>query len=192
MLELGSSGSVRGVSSNGHPYRDPRALRAVPAVEAECRLSAQKGDDRRSASQRAKCAASGRSCDRQSGPSAAAPMSHLMAFLDGRHGSSSILCHTATRAGSRQVVPAGLAVGSWGMAYWRKCGQRGDPLMHLQPSSRQDELIVLARRLACERFAPRADRHDRAASFPFDDYADLRAEGAPRPVRARTLRRARG
>ena len=24
MLELGSSGSVRGVSSNGHPYRDPR------------------------------------------------------------------------------------------------------------------------------------------------------------------------
>ena len=26
MLELGSSGSVRGVSSNGHPYRDPRAL----------------------------------------------------------------------------------------------------------------------------------------------------------------------
>jgi alkylation response protein AidB-like acyl-CoA dehydrogenase len=38
-------------------------------------------------------------------------------------------------------------------------------------------LIALARRLACERFAPRADRHDRAASFPFDDYADLRAEG---------------
>src|SRR5438270_11888714 len=48
--------------------------------------------------------------------------------------------------------------------------------MHLQPSSRQGELIALARRLACERFAPRADRHDRAASFPFDDYADLRAE----------------
>ena len=24
MLELGSSGSMRGVSSNGHPYRDPR------------------------------------------------------------------------------------------------------------------------------------------------------------------------
>jgi hypothetical protein len=49
--------------------------------------------------------------------------------------------------------------------------------MHLQPSSRQGELIALARRLACERFAPRADSHDRAASFPFDDYADLRAEG---------------
>jgi Acyl-CoA dehydrogenase, N-terminal domain len=49
--------------------------------------------------------------------------------------------------------------------------------MHLQPSSRQRELIALARRLACERFALRADRHDRAASFPFDDYADLRTEG---------------
>ena len=49
--------------------------------------------------------------------------------------------------------------------------------MHLQPSSRQRELIAVARRLACERFAARADRHDRAASFPFDDYADLRAEG---------------
>jgi alkylation response protein AidB-like acyl-CoA dehydrogenase len=49
--------------------------------------------------------------------------------------------------------------------------------MHLQPSSQQHELITLARRLARERFAPRADRHDRDASFPFDDYADLRAEG---------------
>ena len=50
--------------------------------------------------------------------------------------------------------------------------------MHLQPSSRQRDLIVLARRLARERFAPRADRHDRDASFPFDDYADLRTEGS--------------
>jgi alkylation response protein AidB-like acyl-CoA dehydrogenase len=49
--------------------------------------------------------------------------------------------------------------------------------MHLQPSSRQRELIAQARRLACERFAPRAEGHDRDASFPFDDYADLRAEG---------------
>src|SRR5437879_11859031 len=49
--------------------------------------------------------------------------------------------------------------------------------MHLQPSSRQRELIAIAHRLARERFAPRADRHDRDASFPFDDYADLRAEG---------------
>jgi alkylation response protein AidB-like acyl-CoA dehydrogenase len=51
------------------------------------------------------------------------------------------------------------------------------PSMHLQPSSRQRELIDLTRRLACEHFAARADRHDREASFPFDDYADLRAEG---------------
>src|SRR5262244_2008687 len=48
--------------------------------------------------------------------------------------------------------------------------------MDLQPSPRQRELIALARRLARERFAPRAEGHDRAASFPFDDYADLRAE----------------
>src|SRR5246127_405844 len=49
--------------------------------------------------------------------------------------------------------------------------------MHLQPSARQDELIALARHLARERFAPRADRHDRDGSFPFDDYGDLGAEG---------------
>jgi alkylation response protein AidB-like acyl-CoA dehydrogenase len=49
--------------------------------------------------------------------------------------------------------------------------------MHLQPSARQRELIATARRLAREHFAPRAERHDRDASFPFDDYADLRAEG---------------
>jgi alkylation response protein AidB-like acyl-CoA dehydrogenase len=49
--------------------------------------------------------------------------------------------------------------------------------MNLQPSPRQRELIALARRLAQERFAPRAEQHDREASFPFDDYADLRREG---------------
>ena len=49
--------------------------------------------------------------------------------------------------------------------------------MQLQPSSRERELIDLAGRLARKRFAPRAERHDREASFPFDDYADLRAEG---------------
>lgn len=49
--------------------------------------------------------------------------------------------------------------------------------MHLQPSPRQRQLIARASRLARERFAPRAERHDREASFPFDDYADLRAEG---------------
>src|SRR6201986_4121247 len=49
--------------------------------------------------------------------------------------------------------------------------------MLLQPSDRQRELIALARRLAHECFAPRAERHDREAAFPFDDYADLRAAG---------------
>jgi alkylation response protein AidB-like acyl-CoA dehydrogenase len=47
----------------------------------------------------------------------------------------------------------------------------------LRLSERQEELLARARRLALERFAPRADLHDREASFPFDDYADLRAEG---------------
>lgn len=49
--------------------------------------------------------------------------------------------------------------------------------MNLQPSSRQGKLIAQARRLARERFAPRAERHDREASFPFDDYTDLHREG---------------
>ena len=100
-----------------------------------------------------------------------------MAFLDGRHGPSSSLCHTATRVSVHgRLRPPGLksGLGRWLIG---KCGQRGEPLMHLQPSSRQGELIALARRLACAPFAPRADRHDCAASFPFDDYADLRAEG---------------
>jgi alkylation response protein AidB-like acyl-CoA dehydrogenase len=47
----------------------------------------------------------------------------------------------------------------------------------LRPSPRQQELIGLARRLAVERFAPRAEKHDREASFPFDDYDDLREAG---------------
>jgi alkylation response protein AidB-like acyl-CoA dehydrogenase len=46
-----------------------------------------------------------------------------------------------------------------------------------QPSARQQALIARARRLARERFAARAETHDRDASFPFDDYADLRTEG---------------
>jgi alkylation response protein AidB-like acyl-CoA dehydrogenase len=49
--------------------------------------------------------------------------------------------------------------------------------MDLRPSARQQELIERARRLARERFAPRAAAHDRDATFPFDDYADLRREG---------------
>jgi alkylation response protein AidB-like acyl-CoA dehydrogenase len=49
--------------------------------------------------------------------------------------------------------------------------------MNLEPSAAQQELVALARGLALERFAPRAERHDREASFPFDDYDDLRAAG---------------
>src|SRR6185436_16143869 len=48
--------------------------------------------------------------------------------------------------------------------------------MNLRPSARQQSLIDAARRLALERFAPRAATHDREATFPFEDYADLRAE----------------
>jgi len=47
----------------------------------------------------------------------------------------------------------------------------------LQPSPRQQELIELARGLAVANFAPRAAQYDREASFPFDDYEDLRAAG---------------
>ena len=49
--------------------------------------------------------------------------------------------------------------------------------MDLRPSPRQRELIDRARHLAQQRFASRAERHDREASFPFDDYADLREAG---------------
>ena len=42
---------------------------------------------------------------------------------------------------------------------------------------RQQELIDRAYALATERFAPRAARHDREASFPFEDYADLQQAG---------------
>lgn len=44
-------------------------------------------------------------------------------------------------------------------------------------STQQRELIDLAARLGSEQFAPRAARHDREASFPFDNYADLRDAG---------------
>jgi alkylation response protein AidB-like acyl-CoA dehydrogenase len=47
----------------------------------------------------------------------------------------------------------------------------------LRPSARQQGLIDLARRLALERFAPRAAQHDREATFPFADYADLHTAG---------------
>jgi alkylation response protein AidB-like acyl-CoA dehydrogenase len=45
----------------------------------------------------------------------------------------------------------------------------------LRPQQR--ELVALAATLGREKFAPRAARHDREASFPFDNYDDLRASG---------------
>jgi alkylation response protein AidB-like acyl-CoA dehydrogenase len=49
--------------------------------------------------------------------------------------------------------------------------------VNLTLTERQRELVDRAYRLAVERFAPRADRHDREASFPFDDFQDLREAG---------------
>ncbi len=49
--------------------------------------------------------------------------------------------------------------------------------MDMQPTARQAALIEKARELAMDRFAPRADVLDRQASFPFEDYDDLRDEG---------------
>ncbi len=43
------------------------------------------------------------------------------------------------------------------------------------PSDRQAALVALAARLGRENFAPRAAQYDRDASFPFENYADLRA-----------------
>ncbi|HEY6087013.1 MAG TPA: acyl-CoA dehydrogenase family protein [Burkholderiaceae bacterium] len=44
-------------------------------------------------------------------------------------------------------------------------------------TSQQRELIALAALLGREKFAPRAARWDREASFPFDNFADLRDAG---------------
>jgi alkylation response protein AidB-like acyl-CoA dehydrogenase len=56
------------------------------------------------------------------------------------------------------------------------------PAMHIagnpaQLTPLQRELVDLAARLGREKFAPRAALHDREASFPFDNYADLREAG---------------
>src|SRR5262249_28204469 len=57
------------------------------------------------------------------------------------------------------------------------CFWHDDPAMDLRPSASQQHLIERARHLALERFAPRAAAHDRDATFPLEDYADLRADG---------------
>ncbi|HEV2303529.1 MAG TPA: acyl-CoA dehydrogenase [Stellaceae bacterium] len=46
-----------------------------------------------------------------------------------------------------------------------------------EPTARQQEFVALAERLGRERFGPRAAAHDREASFPFENYADLREAG---------------
>lgn len=40
-----------------------------------------------------------------------------------------------------------------------------------------EELIALANQLGREKFAPRAERYDREASFPFENYDDMREAG---------------
>ena len=47
--------------------------------------------------------------------------------------------------------------------------------MDLSLSERQRELVGIARGLGRDRFAPRASKYDEAASFPFENYDDLRA-----------------
>jgi alkylation response protein AidB-like acyl-CoA dehydrogenase len=44
-------------------------------------------------------------------------------------------------------------------------------------TDQQRSLIALAAELGRARFAPRAERYDREASFPFENYADLREAG---------------
>jgi alkylation response protein AidB-like acyl-CoA dehydrogenase len=44
-------------------------------------------------------------------------------------------------------------------------------------TAKQRELVAIANRLGREKFAPRAARYDREASFPFENYADLKAAG---------------
>ena len=44
-------------------------------------------------------------------------------------------------------------------------------------TDQQRELIALAAELGASKFAPRAARYDREASFPFENYDDLREAG---------------
>src|SRR3989442_4694350 len=90
---------------------------------------------------------------------------------------SSSRCRATATVGDRRWRNTGAAssfpVSEWTVPRDSYHASGMDP----RPSPRQQALIARARRLALERFAPRADTHDRDASFPFDDYADLRADG---------------
>ena len=46
MLESGSSGSVRGVLSNEHPYREPRSFAEVAARRGDVRFELRTGHRR--------------------------------------------------------------------------------------------------------------------------------------------------
>jgi alkylation response protein AidB-like acyl-CoA dehydrogenase len=48
---------------------------------------------------------------------------------------------------------------------------------HYPLTDRQRSLLDVVRRLGIEKFAPRAAQYDREATFPFENYADLRAHG---------------
>ena len=54
---------------------------------------------------------------------------------------------------------------------------RRRPVLDLQPSPRQKELMDRAYDLATRHFAPRAEKYDRDAVFPAEDYQDLRTSG---------------
>jgi alkylation response protein AidB-like acyl-CoA dehydrogenase len=52
-----------------------------------------------------------------------------------------------------------------------------DAVLRSGPNDKADRLVALAARLGAEKFAPRAERHDREASFPTENYQDLREAG---------------
>jgi alkylation response protein AidB-like acyl-CoA dehydrogenase len=47
----------------------------------------------------------------------------------------------------------------------------------LAGKEKQDYLVALANEIGREKLAPRAERYDREASFPFENYADMRVAG---------------
>ena len=50
--------------------------------------------------------------------------------------------------------------------------------MYYPRTARQEEFIAVAGKLA-DQFAERAATYDRTGSFPFENYADIRAAGLP-------------
>ncbi len=49
--------------------------------------------------------------------------------------------------------------------------------LHPDPTPKQRELVLKARALGQEKFAPRAEKYDREGAFPFENYDDLREAG---------------